>query len=57
MSALEVDVAGRAGSFAIAVRFASDGGVTALFGLVNMIGGLLRPRRGRMVVAGRPVVR
>jgi molybdate transport system ATP-binding protein len=61
MSALEVDVAGRVGSFEVDVRFASDGGVTALFGhsgagkttVVNMIGGLVRPRRGRIVVDGR----
>jgi molybdate transport system ATP-binding protein len=61
MSGLEVDVAGRVGSFAIDVRFASDGGVTALFGhsgagkttVINMIGGLVRPRRGRIVVDGR----
>jgi molybdate transport system ATP-binding protein len=61
MSGLEVDVAGRVGSFEVDVRFASDGGVTALFGhsgagkttVVNMIGGLVRPRRGRVVVDGR----
>ncbi|MGH6897018.1 MAG: molybdenum ABC transporter ATP-binding protein [Geminicoccaceae bacterium] len=61
MSGLEVDVAGRVGSFEVEVGFASDGGVTALFGhsgagkttVVNMIGGLVRPRRGRIVVGGR----
>ncbi|MGH6918466.1 MAG: molybdenum ABC transporter ATP-binding protein [Geminicoccaceae bacterium] len=61
MSVLEVDVAGQVGSFAVDVRFASEGGVTALFGhsgagkttVVNMIGGLVRPRRGRIVVDGR----
>jgi molybdate transport system ATP-binding protein len=61
MSALEVDVAGQVGSFAVDVRFASDGGVTALFGhsgagkttVINMIGGLVRPRRGRIAVEGR----
>jgi molybdate transport system ATP-binding protein len=60
-SGLEVDVAGRVGSFDVDVRFASDTGVTALFGhsgagkttVVNMIGGLVRPRRGRVVVNGR----
>ena len=61
MSGLEVDVAGRVGSFAVDVGFASEGGVTALFGhsgagkttVINMIGGLVRPRRGRIVVDGR----
>jgi molybdate transport system ATP-binding protein len=63
MSALEVDVAGRVGSFGLAVRFVGDGGVTALFGqsgagkttVVNMIGGLVRPRRGRIVVGDQVV--
>ena len=63
MSALEVDVAGRVGSFGLDVRFAGDGGVTALFGpsgagtstVVNMIGGLVRPRRGRIVVGDQVV--
>jgi molybdate transport system ATP-binding protein len=61
MSGLEVEVAGRVGSFEVDVDFASDGGVIALFGhsgagkttVVNMIGGLVRPRRGRIVVGGR----
>ena len=61
MSGLEVDVAGRVGSFALEVGFASAGGVTALFGqsgagkttVVNIIGGLVRPARGRVVVGGR----
>jgi molybdate transport system ATP-binding protein len=61
MSGLEVEVGGRVGSFEVDVRFASDAGVTALFGhsgagkttVVNMIGGLVRPRRGRVVIAGR----
>lgn len=61
MSGLEVDVTGRVGSFEVDVRFASEGGVTGLFGhsgagkttVINMIGGLVRPRRGRIVVDGR----
>jgi molybdate transport system ATP-binding protein len=61
MSGLEVDVAGQVGSFAVDVGFASEGGVTALFGhsgagkttVINMIGGLVRPGRGRIVVDGR----
>jgi molybdate transport system ATP-binding protein len=60
---LEVAVAGRVGSFALDVGFESEGGVTALFGqsgagktsVVNMIGGLLRPERGRVLVGGRLV--
>ena len=62
-SQLEVEVAGRVGSFAIDVGFRSEGGVTALFGqsgagktsVVNMIGGLVRPERGRIVVGDRLV--
>jgi molybdate transport system ATP-binding protein len=63
MSGLEVDVVGGVGSFALDVCFASDGGVTALFGqsgagkttVVNMIGGLVRPRRGRIAVGDQVV--
>ena len=63
MSGLEVEVAGRVGNFAIDVGFRSAGGVTALFGqsgagktsVVNMIGGLVRPERGRIVVGDRLV--
>lgn len=58
---LDVDVERRLGAFRIKAAFASDGGVTALFGrsgagktsLVNMIAGLLRPDRGRIAVNGR----
>ena len=54
----EVDVARRLGGAEIAVSFASDAGVTALFGasgsgktsILNMIAGLLVPDRGRIVV-------
>lgn len=61
MSGIEVDVAGRVGAFEVAAQFASDGGVIALFGhsgagkttVVNMIGGLVHPARGRIVVGGR----
>jgi molybdate transport system ATP-binding protein len=61
---LEVDVARRNGSFTLAVRFASAGRVTALFGrsgagkttLVNLIAGLARPDAGRIVVDGETLV-
>jgi molybdate transport system ATP-binding protein len=55
---LDVDVEHAFGAFALAARFTCAGRVTALFGpsgagktsLVNAIAGLLRPRRGRIVV-------
>ena len=57
---IEVELQHRQGTFALDARFASDATVTALFGrsgagktsLVNAIGGLIRPQRGRIVVAG-----
>jgi molybdate transport system ATP-binding protein len=60
---LEVSVAKRLGGFALAAAFASDGGVTALFGrsgsgktsVLNAIAGLLRPERGRIVLDGEPL--
>jgi molybdate transport system ATP-binding protein len=53
---LAIDVEKRLGEFALAVRFETAGGVTALFGasgagkttLVNMIAGLIAPDRGRI---------
>ena len=56
MSMLAVDVEKRLGDFALAARFETEGGVTALFGasgagkttLVNMIAGLITPDRGRI---------
>lgn len=56
----EVDIARRLGDADIAVSFAGDAGVTALFGpsgsgkssILNMIAGLLTPDRGRIVVGG-----
>lgn len=56
----EIDVARRLGDRTVAARFASAGGLTALFGpsgagktsVLNMAAGLLRPDRGRIVVAG-----
>ncbi len=60
---LEVDVFKRLGDFTVEVRFASSGNVTGLFGrsgagktsLVNMIAGLQRPDRGRIVINGEVV--
>jgi molybdate transport system ATP-binding protein len=57
---LAVDVERRVGAFSLAVRFASEGRVTALFGrsgagkttLVNLIAGLARADRGRIEVDG-----
>lgn len=55
---LVVDVEKRLGEFDIAVKFESSGNVTALFGpsgsgktsVVNMIAGLVKPDRGRIVL-------
>jgi molybdate transport system ATP-binding protein len=55
---LSVDVEKQLGDFSIAAKFATTGGATALFGpsgagktsLVNMIGGLLKPDRGRIAL-------
>ncbi len=57
----EVDVGHRLGRFEIEARFTSDTPITALFGrsgagktsLINMISGLLRPARGRIVIDDR----
>ncbi len=64
MSELLVDVEHEQGAFRLAADFAAPAGVTALFGrsgsgkttLVRIIGGLVRPRRGRVVVAGETLV-
>jgi molybdate transport system ATP-binding protein len=61
---IEVDVEHRLGAFTLKVRFASDGRLTAFFGqsgsgktsLVNVISGLIRPDRGRIVVNGTTLV-
>jgi molybdate transport system ATP-binding protein len=55
---IEVDVAHRLGVFTLELRFTSRGRLTAFFGqsgsgktsLVNVIGGLIRPDRGRVAV-------
>ncbi len=58
---IEIDAARRLGDFALDVEFTTEGhGITALFGrsgagktsLVNMLAGLLRPERGRIVIDG-----
>ncbi|MGH6663619.1 MAG: molybdenum ABC transporter ATP-binding protein [Pseudolabrys sp.] len=57
---LAVAVEKRLGEFAVNASFAGDAGVTALFGpsgsgktsIINMIAGLLRPDRGRIVLGG-----
>ena len=61
---IEVDVGRRLGGFTLQARFQSAGQLTALFGrsgagkttLVNIIAGLLRPDRGRVVVGGQGLV-
>jgi molybdate transport system ATP-binding protein len=61
---IDVDVIRSAGAFTLSVRFASAGRVTALFGrsgagkttLVNLIAGLARPDRGRIIVDGETLV-
>jgi molybdate transport system ATP-binding protein len=57
---LDVDVRLCLGRFEVDSRFSSEGRLTALFGrsgagkttIVNMIGGLIRPENGRIVVDG-----
>ena len=55
---LIVDVEKKLGDFTLSALFASEGGVTALFGpsgagktsIINMIAGLMRPDRGRVLL-------
>ena len=57
---LRIDVTKALGATIVEAAFASEGGVTALFGpsgagktsLINMIAGLLRPDRGRIELDG-----
>jgi len=57
---LDVDIDHVRGSFRLAARFVAQPGITALFGrsgsgkttLVNIVGGLIRPDRGRIAVDG-----
>lgn len=61
---VELDIRHRLGAFALDVSFRTDGRLTALFGasgsgktsLINMIGGLLKPETGRVVVDERVLV-
>jgi molybdate transport system ATP-binding protein len=61
---LEVDVFHRLGAFTLEAQFVSEGRLTALFGqsgagktsLVNIVGGLVHPNRGRIVVDGTTLV-
>ena len=61
---LVVDITHRFGSFLLEARFVSDGRLTAFFGrsgsgkttLVNIIAGVVRPDRGRIVLDDRPLV-
>jgi molybdate transport system ATP-binding protein len=61
---IAVDVKHRLGDFLLEAKFESRGHLTALFGrsgsgktsLVNIIAGLVRPDRGRVVVDGETVV-
>jgi len=61
---LDVDVTQRLGSFVLEAKFASQGRLTAFFGrsgsgktsLVNIVAGVTRPDRGRIVLDGQTLV-
>ncbi|MCW5734014.1 MAG: molybdenum ABC transporter ATP-binding protein [Enhydrobacter sp.] len=61
---LDVDIEHTRGTFRLAARFSSQPGVTALFGrsgsgkssLVDIVAGLIRPLRGKVVVDGQTLV-
>ena len=61
---IEFDIRHRLGSFALDARLSAPPGLTALFGpsgsgkssLVNIVAGLIRPDRGRVVVDGEILV-
>ena len=60
---LAIDIDKRLGDFAVTAKFASETGATVLFGpsgagktsVINMIAGLLKPDRGRIVLDGEVV--
>jgi molybdate transport system ATP-binding protein len=61
---LEVDIRHRLGKFQLDARFATDGGLVALFGrsgsgktsIVNAIAGLVRPDEGRVTIDGEALL-
>ncbi len=61
---LNLDVYHTLGSFTLDARFTAPSGVTALFGrsgagkstLVNIVAGLIRPERGKVIVDGQTLV-
>ncbi|CAN5629818.1 molybdenum ABC transporter ATP-binding protein [soil metagenome] len=61
---LDIDIEHTRGTFRLAARFTSQPGVTALFGrsgsgkssLVNIVAGLIKPQRGKVVVDGQTLV-
>ncbi|MBV8131180.1 MAG: molybdenum ABC transporter ATP-binding protein [Alphaproteobacteria bacterium] len=61
---LEVDIEHRLGAFELDIHFRSGRGLTALFGrsgagktsVVNVIAGLVRPQRGRILVDGSMLI-
>lgn len=61
---LDVDIEHTRGTFRLAARFSSQSGVTALFGrsgsgkssLVDIVAGLIKPLRGKVVVDGQTLV-
>ena len=63
-SVLEVDIEHRLGAFELDIHFRSGPGLTALFGrsgtgktsIVNVIAGLVRPEKGRIVVDGSVLI-
>lgn len=61
---ISVDITHKLGAFTLEARFETDGRLVALFGpsgsgktsLINLIGGLARPVKGRITVDGRALV-
>src|SRR5690606_15602716 len=61
---LSVDISHRLGAFTLNAAFETAGRLTALFGpsgsgktsLINLIGGLLRPDKGKIIADGRMLV-
>jgi len=61
---ISVDMAQKLGAFDLDIAFENEAGITCLFGrsgagksmTINLIAGLARPDRGRIVLDGRPLV-